>query len=103
MDNFLTIAPLVITLIGLIYFAQKKMKKLGVVYVIVYYVKWFFGIIVTMSAFYAIMLSSNALTELGYPAVFSLIIGVVVWFPPMHYLTKFFTHLEKKFKKTTQE
>ena len=61
MDDFLTIAPLVVAFIGLVYFAQKKMKKFGVIYVIVYYVKWFIGIVVTMSAFYAVMVSGDYL------------------------------------------
>ena len=103
MDNFLTIAPLVVALIGIIYFAQKKMKKFGVIYVIVYYIKWFLGITVTMAAFYAIMVSGDYLKELGYSVVFSLPVGIFVWFVPMHYISLFFGALEKKYKKETRE
>ena len=99
MDNFLTIAPLVITLIGLIYYGRLKMKKLGVIYVIVYYIKWFIGIVVTMSAFYAVMISGDYLKEMGYSVVFSLPVGVIVWFIPMHYISKIFGSLETKYKK----
>jgi len=103
MDDFLTIAPLVVALIGIIYFAQKKMKKLGVIYVIVYYIKWFLGIVVTMTAFYTIMVSGDYLKELGYSVVFSLPVGILVWFVPMHYISLFFGDLEKKYKKISEE
>ena len=99
MDNFLTIAPLVITLIGLIYYGRLKMQKLGVIYVIVYYIKWFVGIMVTMSAFYAVMVAGDYLKEQGYSVVFSLPVGVIVWFIPMHYISKIFSSLEAKYKK----
>lgn len=99
MDNFLTIAPLVVTLIGLIYYGSKKMEKLGVMFVIVYYFKWFVGILITMFAFYIIMITGDYLKELGYSVVFSLPVGVAVWFIPMHYLSKTFTNLEEKYKK----
>ena len=99
MDNFLTIAPLVITLIGLIYFAREKMKKLGVIYVVAFYTKWFFGVIITMSAFYILMITSNYLKENGFYAVLSLPVGAFVWFVPMHYISKFFGAIEEKFKK----
>ena len=99
MDTFLTIAPLVVALIGIIYFAQKKMKKLGVVFVILYYTKWFLGIVVTMSAFYIIMITGDYLKELGYSVVFSLPVGIAAWFIPMHYISLFFTPLEEKYKK----
>ena len=99
MDNFLTIAPLVITLIGLIYYGRLKMQKLGVIFVIVYYIKWFVGIIITMSAFYAVMISGDYLKEMGYSVVFSLPVGVIVWFIPMHYLSKIFTTIEERYKK----
>ncbi len=103
MSAFLTIAPLVITLIGLIYFAQKKMKKLGVIYVIVYYIKWFLGIMVTMGAFYIIMITGDYLKENGFSVVFSLPVGVLFWFVPMHYISKFFGALEDKHKKKSDE
>ena len=103
MDNFLTIAPLVVAFIGIIYFAQKKMKKLGVIYVLVYYFKWFIGIVVTMSSFYIIMITGDYLKELGYSVVFSLPVGVVAWFVPMHYISKFFGDLEIKYKKEPSE
>lgn len=99
MDNFLTIAPLVVTLIGLIYFGSKKMKKFGVIYVIVYYTKWFIGVMVTITAFYLLMLSANYFKDNGYSVVFSLPIGAFVWFVPMHFISKFFIALEKKYKK----
>ncbi len=99
MDDFLTIAPLVVTLIGLIYYAQIKMKKLGVIFVIVYYIKWFVGIVVTMSSFYILMISGDYLKELGYSVVFALPLSVIVWFIPMHYLSKMFGFLEEKYKK----
>lgn len=99
MNAFLTIAPLLITLIGLIYYTRKKMQKLGVIYVIVFYIKWFLGIVVTMSSFYIIMITGDYLKENGFSVLFSLPVGVFVWFVPMHYISKFFTSLEDKYKK----
>ena len=99
MNAFLTIAPLVITLIGLIYYTRKKMQKLGVMYVIVFYIKWFIGIVVTMSSFYIIMITGDYLKENGFSVVFSLPVGVLFWFVPMHYISKFFGVLEDKYKK----
>ena len=103
MDDFLTIAPLVVTLIGVIYFARKKMQKLGILYVIVFYLKWFLGVVITAFAFYALFLSSDWFKEMGYPAVLSLGIGAFVWFVPMNYVSKYLARLEKKYKKETSE
>ena len=103
MNAFLTIAPLIITLIGLIYYGRKKMKKLGVVYVILYYFKWFIGVVVTMSSFYVVMITGDYLKELGYSVVFSLPVGIFVWFVPMHYISKFFGTLEEKYKKEQED
>ena len=103
MDAFLTIAPLIVALIGIIYFAQKKIKAFGLVYVIAYYFKWFLGIIVTMGAFYIIMITGDYLKEIGYSVVFSLPVGVVAWFVPMHYISLFFTKIEKKHMKVSRE
>ena len=75
------------------------MKKLGVIYVIIYYIKWFVGILVTMSSFYIVMITGDYLKEIGYSVVFSLPVGVLVWFTPMHFISKFFTALEEKYKK----
>ena len=99
MDAFLTIAPLVVTLIGLIYYGRKKMQKLGIMFVIVYYIKWALGVFITMSAFYVIMIAGDYLKENDYSVVFSLPLGILVWFVPMHYLSKIFTSLEEKYKK----
>ena len=99
MDNFLTIAPLVVTFIALVYFARIKMKKLGVIYVIAYYIKWFFGIIITVGSFYVMMITGDYMKEQGFPAAFSFPLGAFVWFIPMHYLSKFFGAIEEKFKK----
>ncbi len=103
MDNFLTFAPLVVTFIGLVYYGRKKMQKLGVIYVIAFYTKWFLGVVVTMSAFYAMMLAGDFLKENGFSAVFSLTVGAFVWFVPMHYISKYFGALEDRFKKEQEE
>ena len=103
MDNFLTITPLVIAFIGIVYFARKKMQKLGVIYVILFYIKWFLGIVVTMGAFYMIMVSGEWFKAQDYSVVFSLPLGVAVWFIPMHYISKYFGMLETKYKKESNE
>jgi len=46
------------------------------------------------------MISGDFFKEHGYSVVFSLPIATLVWFVPMHFSTKFFTHLEKKYKKS---
>ncbi len=102
-DLFLTIAPLVIASIGLVYYGRKKMQRLGIVYVIIFYTKWFLGVVVTMCSFYALFMSANYLTDLGYSAVFSLPVGAAVWFIPMNYISKYFGKLEEKYKKKDLE
>ena len=99
MDDFLTIAPLVITTIGIIYYTRLKMLANGVIYTLLIYFKWFFGVVVTMSAFYMMMLAGNILEEHDYNSVFSLAVGALIWFAPMHYSSKIFEKLEKKYKK----
>ncbi len=98
-NTFLTIAPLVVASVGLVYYGRKKMQKFGVIYVIIYYVKWFLGVVVTVAAFSAIIFSSEYFKSEGYPLVLSLPIGAFVWFVPMNYLSKIFISLEKKYKK----
>ena len=102
-NTFLTVAPLVVAAIGLVYYGRKKMQKLGVIYVILFYVKWFLGVAVTVAAFSAIIFSSEYFKAEGYPLVLSLPIGAFVWFVPMNYISKFFAKLEKKYKKESSK
>ena len=98
-DNFLTFAPLLITLIGIIYYTRLKMIEMGIIYTLLIYFKWFLGVIITMFAFYMMMISGNYLQENGFNSVFSLAVGAFVWFVPMHYSSQIFLNLENRFKK----
>ena len=98
-DDILTYAPLVITGIGVIHYTRLKMQVDGIIYTLLIYLKWFIGIVITMIAFYIMMLSGDFMKEKGFSAVFSLPISAFVWFIPMHYTSKIFLSLELKFKK----
>jgi len=102
-NTFLTIAPLVVAAIGLVYYGRKKIEKLGLIFVMVYYTKWFVGVMVTVAAFAAIIFSSEYFKAEGYPLVLSLPIGAFVWYIPMKYLSKIFMTLEEKYKKESTE
>ena len=102
MENFLTYAPLVIVLYGIIHYTVREMKKLGTIFVLVIYAKWLFGVLTTFFAFYIIYLSGTFLKENGLTTLISLPIGIFVWFEPMHYSSKLFESLEEKYKKETE-
>ena len=99
MNNFLTFAPLVITFIGIIYYTRLKMIENGVIYTLIISLKWFIGIILTMFAFYMMMLSGDYLKANGFNSVFSLAVGAFVWFVPMHYTTQIFVRWEEQYRK----
>ena len=99
MENLLTYLPIVIVIIGLIHYARIKMKKLGVMFVITYYTKWFVGVCITFFAFFVMFYSSNFFKENDLTVLLSLPIGILVWYIPMNYLSKIFLDLENKFKK----
>ena len=84
---------------GVTYFTAKRMKKTGVIFTLVIYAKWFVGVSITFFAFYVMYLSGEYLKEQDFSVVFGLPAGVLVWFIPMHYTTKMFTYLEKKYQK----
>ncbi len=99
MDDFLTFAPLVVTTIGVIYYTRLRMIETGTIYTLVIYFKWFIGVVITIFAFYMMMIAGDYLKENGFNSVFSLAVGAFVWFVPMHYTTQIFSKLEDKFKK----
>ncbi len=98
MDELVQYFALISLIIGVIYFTAKKMKKSGVIFTLVIYAKYFIGVSITFFAFYIIYISGNQLKEGGYSVVFSLPVGVLVWFVPMHYTTKMFIYLENKYR-----
>lgn len=98
-DTLIQYFALFVLIAGVIYYTVKQMKKTGVIFVLVTYAKWFVGVCITFLAFYIIYLSGNYLKEKDLSVVFSLPIGVLFWFVPLHYTTKMFTWLENKYKK----
>jgi len=99
MDELVQYFALISLISGVIYYTALKMKKSGVIFTLISYAKWFVGVSITFFAFYIIYLSGNYLKENDLSVVFSLPIGVFVWFVPMHYTTKMFLYLENKYKK----
>jgi len=99
MDELVQYFALISLIVGVTYFTAKKMKKLGIMFTLVIYSKWFVGVLITFFAFYIIYLSGNYLKENDFSIVFSLPVGVFVWFIPMHYTTKMFLYLEDRYKK----
>jgi len=103
MEKFLTYTPVVIVLYGFVHYSVLQMKKLGIIYILVIYAKWFFGVSVTFFAFYIIHLSGNFLKDNDLTTLISLPIGIFVWFVPMHYASKIFQYLEDKYKKEQEQ
>ncbi len=101
-DELVQYFALISLVSGVTYFTAKKMKKSGVIFTLVIYAKYFVGVSLTFFAFYIIYLSGIYLKESGFSEVFSLPIGVLVWFVPMHYSTKMFIYLEEKYKKISE-
>ena len=99
MDELVQYFALIALVLGVIYFTIKKMKKFGVLFTLVIYAKYFIGVSITFFAFYIIYLSGNYLKEHDFSVVFSLPVGILVWFVPMHYTTKMFLYLENRYKK----
>ena len=99
MELFLTFAPLIIVLYGFIYYTIKKMKKHGIIFILLNYFKWLVGVSITFFAFYTIHISSIFFKENNLSVVFSLPVGIFVWFIPMNYISKIFQNLENKFRK----
>ena len=103
MDELVQYFALISLIVGVTYFTAKKMKKLGIMFTLVIYSKWFVGVLITFFAFYIIYLSGNYLKENDFSIVFSLPVGVFVWFIPMHYTTKMFLYLEDRYKKISED
>ena len=99
MEEFLIYTPLIVVLCGFIYYSIKQMKKLGTIFVLVIYIKYIVGVSITFFAFYVIHLSGNFFKENDLTTLFSLPIGIFVWFVPMHYTSKLFLYLENKHKR----
>ena len=99
MDELVQYFALISLISGVTYFTVKKMKKSGVIFTLVIYMRYFVGVSITFFAFYIMYLSGNYLKENGFSIVFSLPIGIFVWFIPMHYTTKMFSYLEKRYRK----
>ena len=99
MDELVQYFALISLISGVTYFTVKKMKKSGVIFTLVVYMRYFVGVSITFFAFYIMYLSGNYLKETAFSIVFSLPIGIFVWFIPMHYTTKMFSYLEKKYRK----
>lgn len=99
MDELVQYFALISLISGVTYFTVKKMKKSGVIFTLVIYMRYFVGVSITFFAFYIMYLSGNYLKENALSIVFSLPIGIFVWFIPMHYTTKMFSYLEKKYRK----
>ena len=98
MKLFLTYAPLIIVLCGFIYYTIIRMKKFGVIFTLLNYFKWFLGVSITFFAFYTIQISGIFFKENGISIIFSLPVGILVWFVPMYYSSKLFQKLEDKYK-----
>ncbi len=103
MDELVQYFALISLIVGVTYFTAKKMKKLGIMFTLVIYAKWFVGVSITFFAFYIIYLSGNYLKENDFSMVFSLPVGIFVWFIPMHYTTKMFIYLEDRYKKISED
>ena len=103
MDELVQYFALLSLIVGVTYFTAKKMKKLGIMFTLVIYAKWFVGVSITFFAFYIIYLSGNYLKENDFSMVFSLPVGIFVWFIPMHYTTKMFIYLEDRYKKILED
>ncbi len=99
MEDIIAYLALLIVLCGIIYYAVINMKKFGTVFVIVIFFKWLIGVCITFFAFYVIYLTGDFLKAHDFSIVFSLPVGIFVWFVPMHYTSKVFLFLEDKFKK----
>lgn len=98
MDELIQYFALFSLIAGTVYYTAIKMKKSGVIFVLITYLKYFTGVSITFFAFYIIYLSGNYLQENGFSELFSLPIGIFVWFTPMHYTTKMFLYLENRYK-----
>jgi len=103
MDELVQYFALIFLILGVIYFTAKKMKKVGIMFTLVIYTKWFIGVSITFFAFYIIYLSGNYLKENDFSTLFSLPVGIFVWFVPMHYTTKMFLYLEDRYKKISED
>ena len=103
MDELVQYFALISLISGVIYYTVLKMKKTGVMFTLVIYAKWFVGVSITFFAFYIIYLSGEYLKEHDFSIIFSLPVGIFVWFVPMHYTTKIFLYLEKRYKKVSEE
>lgn len=99
MDELVQYFALFSLIFGTLYFTIIKMKKLGVMFTLVLYAKYFVGVSITFFAFYVMYLSSNYFKENDLTILLSLPIGIFVWFVPMHYSTKVFLYLENRYKK----
>ena len=99
MDELVQYFALFSLVSGVIYYTALRMKKSGVIFTLITYLKWFVGVSITFFAFYIIYLSGNYLQANNISVVFSLPAGVLIWFVPMHYTTKLFMYLEHRYKK----
>ncbi len=98
-DEFVQYFALIALVYGTTHYTIIKMKKLGVMFVLISYAKWFVGVSVTFFAFYILYLAGNYFKEHDLSTVFSLPVGIFVWFVPMHYISKMFEYLESKYQK----
>ena len=103
MDELVQYFALISLILGVTYFTAKKMNKLGTMFTLVIYAKYFVGVSITFFAFFIIYLSGNYLKENDFSILFSLPVGISVWFIPMHYTTKMFIYLEEKYKKILED
>jgi len=103
MDELVQYFALFILVVGVIYYTALKMKKSGVIFTLVIYTKYFVGVSITFYAFYIMYITENYLKENDISIVFSLPVGVFVWFVPMHYTTKMFLYLEERYKKISED
>jgi len=99
MINIIITILLIVFLYFAVRYSKEQIQKFGFIFTLIIILKWFIGIVITFFAFYVIYLAGNYMKEYELSVVFSLPIGVVAWFIPMHYISAFFTHLEEKYKK----
>lgn len=99
MDELVQYFALFSLISGVTYYTVIRMKKSGIIFTLVTYLKWLVGFLITFFAFYIIYVSGNYLEENNISVVFSLPTGIIVWFIPMHYTTKLFMYLEDRYKK----
>ena len=103
MINLITTILLIIFLYFATKYARSQIQKLGFAFTLVLILKWFIGVLITFFAFYIIYLAGNYMKEFGLSVVFSLPVGIVAWFIPMHYSSKFFISLEKRYSADSNE